>query len=126
MVHDPAPFRIVGRLPWRCDCPGLVYPSTQTTERIKSGGMVSPGWRYRILIWKFFAGPWNRILLTLQFLEYYGIFNRVFWRIGNGLWNTLLALACQRSHPGKTQQLGAHVISDGLYSICSLGPVLRC
>ena len=80
----------------RCYCPCLVYLATQTTKCVKGGYMVGLGRRCRIFFWKFFTGTWNRFLIALQLLEYYGIFYRFFWRIGNGLWNAQLVLACQR------------------------------
>src|SRR5688500_1340254 len=97
MVHDTTSFGIVGCLFRCCHCPCLVYHSTQTTKCPKGGYLVGFGRRYRIFLWKFFAGTWDRLLIAIQLLEYYGIFYRFFWRIGNGLWNTQLVLARQRT-----------------------------
>src|SRR6187200_2781852 len=99
MAHDATAFRIVGRLPRRRYCPCLVYRATQTAKCVKSGYLVGVGRRYRIFFWKFYAGSWNGFFVALQLLEYYGVFHRLFWRTGNGVWNAQLVLARQRPRP---------------------------
>ena len=92
---------------------------------IKGGGMVGTGRRHWIFLRKFFAGHWSRFIIALQLLEYHGIFNRFFWWIGNGLWNTHLIMAFQRPRYHKTQQPRTNAISCGFYSICRLGSIFR-
>src|SRR5688572_16924977 len=97
MVNDATPFGIVGGLSGCCYRACLVYSATQTTKCVKGGCVVGFGRRGWIFLWKFFAGTWNRFLFAVQLLEYYGIFYRILWRVGNGIWNPYLVMAYQRT-----------------------------